>query len=96
MEANLSLALEELRSVCSMWRTIGCHLEVRSLKAITANHKGDDEKCLEEMLRDWLKNGKDPSWERLCSALEAPGLFTVAKHIREKYVVPGELKALLT
>lgn len=95
MEITANLAFEELRHACSRWRTIGCHLEVRCLQTIAKNHAGDDERCLKEVLEDWLNNGKVPTWNALCNALEAPGLFTEAKQIREKYILPGELACTL-
>ena len=90
MEAILELMLEELKHLCSQWILLGYYLQVANVHTIAASHPGDDKRCLEEVLREWLKKGKDPSWKKLCSALEAGGLSAEAEHIREKYYVPGE------
>ena len=90
MEGRVELVLEELKHLCSQWILLGYYLQVANVHIIATNHPGDDERCLEEVLREWLKKGKDPSWKTLCSALEAGGLFAEAEHIREKYYVPGE------
>ena len=86
MEFTLKLAFAELRDVSEHWQTIGCHLGVGDLHIIHENYPRDDD-CLDKMLRDWLRNGKDPSWKKLCNALETAGLKAEAKHIREKYCI---------
>ena len=88
MEITPKLAFAELRDVSRKWQSIGCHLDVGNLRIIRANYPRDED-CLDKMLREWLRNGKDPSWKRLCDALEAGGLKAEAEHIREKYCTQG-------
>ena len=90
MEVKVELALEELKHLCSQWILLGYYLQVANVHIIAASHPGDDKRCLEEVLREWLKKGKDPSWKKLCCALEAGGYLAEAKCIREKYSTPGE------
>ena len=93
MEVTLKLACAELRDVSKHWNAIGCHLDVGGLHIIGANHPGDDERCLDKVLNSWLSNGQDPSWGKLCSALEQAGLYSKAKQIRGKYsaIVQGTM-----
>ena len=93
MEVTPKLAFAELRGVSKHWQTIGCHLDVGDLHIIRANHPRDDECCLDKMLREWHRNGRNPSWKKLCSTLEEAGLRTEAKRIREKYCTQGTLCA---
>ena len=89
MDVTVELALEELKHICSQWTLFGHYLQVNNLGAIAERCQGNDEHCLKEVLKDWLKNGKDPSWRRLCSTLEANGWMAEANHIKQKYTVPA-------
>ena len=89
MEITQKLAFVELRDVSRKWQSIACHLGVGDLRIIRANYSRDED-CLDKVLREWLRNGKDPSWKKLCDALAEAGLKAEAQHIREKYCRPTQ------
>ena len=91
---TLKHAEAELREISGEWRKIGCELGVGDLHIIGANHGRDSEKCLSEVLSSWISNERDPSWDKLCNALENAGLQSKAKKLREKYSTPSTLGEL--
>ena len=88
---TLKLAEAELLEISGEWRTIGCNLGVGDLHIIGANHGKYSERCLSEVLGSWIKNERNPSWSKLCNALENAGLRSKAKKVREKYSSPSTL-----
>ena len=82
---TLKHAEAELREISGEWRKIGCELGVGDLHIIGAHHGRDSERCLSEVLSRWIRNERDPSWDKLCNALENAGLQSKAKKLREKY-----------
>lgn len=85
---TLKRASAELREISDEWRKVGCHLGVGGLHIIGANYDKDNERCLSDVLNDWIRNGS-PSWIKLCNALDNAGLFSKANQIREKYCRPS-------
>ena len=98
---TLKLAEAELLENSDQRRAIGCELGVGDLHIVGANHGKYSDRCLSEVLSNWIRNERNPSWNKLCNSLENAGLRSKAKQIREKYCEPstpdprGELKRIL-
>ena len=103
MDVRITLkhAEAELRDISGEWRKISCELGVGDTHIIGANHGSYSERCLSEVLSSWIRNERNPSWNKLCNALENAGLRIKAKKLREKYSSPstpdkqGELGCIL-
>ena len=89
VHVTLKLAEAELREISGEWRKIGCELGVGDLPIIGANYGKHSERCLSEVLGSWIRNERNPSWNKLCNALENTGLQSKAKKLREKYSSPS-------
>ena len=71
------------------WKRLGLYLRLYNdtLKAIKANHPGDEQRCLRECLVKWLERADDvdnsggPTMASLCRALERTGERAVAAYI---------------
>ena len=85
---TLKRAEAELRDISGEWRKIGIELGVGDLPIIGAHHGSYSERCLSEVLCSWIRNERNPSWNKLCNALENAGLQSKAKKLREKYSSP--------
>ena len=70
-ESNLKRALRELQGKHHNWKSIGQALGVppQDIAITESNHRDNGERCLEEVLRYWFRNYRDPSWEELSKAL---------------------------
>ena len=92
LRITLNLAKAELLDISGEWRKIGCELGARvgDLHIIGANHGSCSEKCLSEVLSSWINNERNPSWNKLCNALENTGLQSKEKKLREKYCRPSK------
>lgn len=81
---------EELFGIESVWYELGLALDIDpgKLESIASNHKGKVEKCMNDMLSEWLHgNGKYPiTWRTLLDALRTKkvGKTAEANDIKEK------------
>ena len=84
---QLKQLVEELTFVPD-WHRLGILLGIHDakLKQIGADfsHHGV-ERCMEELLAYWLRNGSNVTWESVCSALEKMDEENFAKDLRRKY-----------
>lgn len=73
----------------SKWYDIGVELKLKAgdLDAIKQTHINDVEKCLTEMILQWLRRVEPhpPSWTALCAALQKPAVARcdIAKKVQE-------------
>ena len=84
-ELHLKLLINELVDVSHKWKEIGRHLGVTGLEVIECNHPRDAVKCLETVLKRWLRNDEESSWEKLIRTLEAVDEEPKARELRLKY-----------
>ena len=89
-EFSLQKVLDVLSSVgfsAAHWRELGRRLKPDlDVKAIEANHFKVD-RCLEEVVDNWQRDGDDPSWEKLAEAValcREGGGKNVAERIRRE------------
>lgn len=106
------LTVDDLREVrkatfClrSKWYDIGIELKMSTydLDAIKVENPQNTKDCLTEMLKKWLSNANNPTWNNLVQALssESVGEKKIAENIGKQYChqdkeqatgpVPGEL-----
>ena len=78
--------VEELREVEEEWRELGNQLYIPESKRedIAVTHHSDSDR-LRAVLEYWIQTSPCPSWKLLVLALEWIDMFTLAKHIRDKY-----------
>ena len=71
----------------SDWEELGHQLQVCPVKMCQLVQRGGDpEHCREEMVLEWLKEGKTASWEKLCRALEHMGNVESVQMIKDRYI----------
>ena len=56
------------------WKIIGIELGIPpdTLEAISRDHPQSINNCFLEMISEWLRNSREPTWEDLISALKSP------------------------
>ena len=80
----VSMALTNLLD----WHKLGLLLGIKKIKLdqIRLDFFPDgSERQRDEMVSLWLRNDRDASWEKLCTALENMDQNTIAEHIRTRY-----------
>ena len=90
--ASTLLTLKEIQNelqelTAAKWHHLGVQLEIPSttLSTIECNYPRDAQQCMTEVLRLWLRNASECSWEKLTEALEAMGGYGVlVKKLRKK------------
>ena len=86
-EEDLSEVQDELWDARIKWYNIGLRLGILAPDLdVIENDGGDTEARFRSMLRKWLREGKNCTWEALIKALSSPsvGLEMLAKHIQQK------------
>ena len=86
---TLKYLIKELHpKVSGKWDDIGIELEVddKLLVQIKKDYPEDNNQCLKEMLREWLKaNNPPPSWEAIAQVMDDMEENELATHLRSKY-----------
>ena len=86
---HLREVIEAVWDVRSKWHIFGISLGIDpyTLDAISTRHRGDPDKCLSDMIQQWLDSESKATWEALIDALEAKsvGFVWLAQSLREKY-----------
>ena len=70
------------------WRSIGIELGIPpdTLEAISRDHPQSINDCFLEMISEWLRNSRGPTWEDLISVLKSPlvGLQILTAELENK------------
>ncbi len=81
---------DALLDIASKWYMLGLQLRIGPgmLDTIDEKYSKNPNKCLLEVLKDWLKKG-EASWEKVIEALEsrAVGETGLARKLKEKYSI---------
>ena len=88
---TLKYLMRELHpTVSDKWKDIGIELEMdgEQLTQIKTKYPEDNQKCLRETLREWLKTSNPPpSWEAIAQVVADVGDEELAAELRSKYAV---------
>ena len=81
---KLKDVVEELHDVKSKWRVIGIQLELplSALHHIESKHNEDPDQAFMEMVQEWLRTKKDPSWSDIAGALRSVGERRLAANLQ--------------
>ena len=90
--APTPLTLKEIQNklneiAAAKWYQLGIQLEipVATLSTIESDHPRDAQRCMTEMLVQWLRNAPECSWQKLTEALEAMGGYrALVEKLRKK------------
>ena len=77
----------------SDWSLLGLYLKIPKykLKEIEKQYNNDTSHCKVEMLDLWLQRECTPSWMLLAEALDRMGMYALAKAIRERHGIHGNI-----
>jgi len=84
---TINKILSETREVTD-WHSLGIHLEItpENLSQIERNHSGDTERCKTEVVKLWLRNTQERTWDRLAQAVDEMGEHTnLVQTLRKKH-----------
>ena len=87
-EEDLSDVQDELWDARIKWYNIGLRLGILAPDLdVIENDGGDTEAWFRNMLRKWLRQGKNCTWEALIKALSSPsvGQTMLAKRMQQKW-----------
>ena len=65
---NILDVLSEVKFSSTHWRELGGRLKAKDVDAIAYQHSNPT-RCLEEVIREWQRDGDQPSWETLAMAV---------------------------
>ena len=65
---NILDVLSEVEFSSAHWRELGGRLKTKDVDAIAYQHSNPT-RCLEEVIREWQRDGDQPSWETLAMAV---------------------------
>ncbi len=86
---DLGKVYEELYEARVQWKNIGLKLglTLSTLYSIETHRHYKNEPSCQDMLNEWLTNGKNTNWSTLAEALESPmvGYPNIASAIQTKY-----------
>ncbi len=86
---DLLPVLRELHEVRAKWELIGLGLQISpgTLEAIKRQHHDDPQYCLMEVLKEWLKSLRGPSWEVMTDVLSdrTIGAERLSRDLRTKF-----------
>lgn len=83
---NILDVLSEVKFSSAHWRELGGRLQTKDVDAIGYQHSNPT-RCLEEVIKEWQRDGDQPSWETLANAVSLcrqGGGKNMAAKIREK------------
>uniref|UniRef100_A0A1X7T0X9 Uncharacterized protein n=1 Tax=Amphimedon queenslandica TaxID=400682 RepID=A0A1X7T0X9_AMPQE len=89
---------EKMKSLSSRWKQIAFSWRIRidTIKTIEANHRGDAEACLQNVIDHWLRKDYDyeryggPCWRMVCVAVkEGGGDPALANEIAREHPLPA-------
>ena len=68
--------MNRIWDVRAQWYNLGLGLDIdsSSLEAIELGNQGKPDRCLREMLSEWLKKTSRPTWSALAAALNSPSV----------------------
>jgi len=85
----LGTIMETVHTLTAKWFNLGLALGLSSdaLSQIEYNYPRDSLRCLAEVIKMWLRNNPQSSWQGLASALRSPlvGGFELATEIAKKH-----------
>ena len=91
---DLGTVLKATIDARTNWYNLGLELEVKVevLDDIQTRHS-DPKVQLREMLKTWLKRGRNPTWRTLADAIKSPIVDEprLAEKLEEKYCHPGNI-----
>ena len=79
--------LSEVKFSSAHWRELAGRSKTKDVDAIEHKHS-DPTRCLEEVIKEWQRDGDKPSWETLATAVSMcrqGGGKNMGAKIREKF-----------
>ena len=81
--------VDTVHTLTAKWFNFGLALGLsfNALDQIESNHPKDSLRCLTEVIKTWLRNNPQSSWQELASALSSPSVneFALAAKIAKDH-----------